>query len=119
MLAALNDLKLHYVEVANPLLARPILEFVRTMPDEQRTEKRLFRAIVDSIGPKVRIARYPANAELPSVLKTKDVVSLLREVLRSDAALGIFPHSFLGLVDTKLVHEDTPARPGWTSRFAA
>jgi hypothetical protein len=117
VLAALNDLKLHYVEVANPLLARPILEFIRSMPDEQRTEKRLFKATVDSIGPKIGIARYPANAELRSLLRTQDVVGFLRAVLRSDAARGIFPHSFLGLVDTKLAREDTPARLGWKSQL--
>jgi hypothetical protein len=117
VLAALNDLKLPYVEVANPLLARPILDFVRSMPDEQRTEKRLFRAIVGSIGPKIRIARDSATTDLRSILKTRDVVLVLREALTSATARGIFPQSFLELIDTKIVRADTPARIGWKSQL--
>jgi hypothetical protein len=117
VLAALNDLKLHYVEVANPLLARPILEFVRSLPDAQRTEKRLFRAVVDSIGPRIRIARYPANIELQAVLKSSEVVPLLRATLSSDTARGIFTESFLELVGGNLAVESGAAGAGSNSRL--
>jgi Asparagine synthase len=117
MLAALNDLKLHYVEVANPLLARPILEFVRSLPDAQRTEKRLFRAVVDRIGPRIRIARYPANAELRSVLKNDNVVLVLRAALSSHTAGAILPQSFLRLVDAGIEVQVRAAKSGSNSRF--
>jgi len=117
VLAALNDLKLHYVEVANPLLARPILDLVRSMPDRQRTEKRLFRTIVKDIGPNIGIARYPANAELPSLLKTPEVVSLLRDVLRSDSARCILPNAFLQLIGEKLVQGTGAKRSSGRSRW--
>ena len=117
VLAALNDLKLHYVEIANPLLAHPILDFVRSMPDELRTEKLQFKAIVGAIGPKIGMARYPANAERSSVLKNPDVVSLLRDALRSPAARSIFPDSFLRLVDAKLAQRNLTARSDRTSQL--
>jgi hypothetical protein len=117
VLAALTDLKSPYVEVANPLLARPILDFVRSMPDSQRTEKRLFKAVVDSIAPKIRTARDAATADLRSFLTTRDVVLVLRKALTSAEARGIFPQSFLELIDTNLGREDKPARLSWKSPF--
>jgi hypothetical protein len=116
VLAALNDLKLSYVEVANPLLSRPILNFVRSMSDEQRTEKHAFRGIVSSIGPPVPIATSTANAELGSIFKTPDVVALLRETLASRAAGRVMPHSLLELLDRHLVQQSEPARTRGAAR---
>ena len=45
-LAALTDLKTAYVDVGNPLLARSVLDCVRALPDELRTDKRLWREFV-------------------------------------------------------------------------
>ena len=67
LFAALNDLKLAYVEVAHPLLTRRIVEAVRTLPDELRTDKKLFRERVLARVPPVPIARnvaIPARAAL-------------------------------------------------------
>lgn len=65
-LAALNDLKFAYLEQASPFLSRKILEVVRTLPHEERTDKRAFRRIVDSICPEISYATkgggpYPGN----------------------------------------------------------
>ena len=53
ILSALSDLKFPYVEQINPLLSKVILQQVRQLPDHLRTDKALFRKIVNSISPKV------------------------------------------------------------------
>jgi hypothetical protein len=45
-LAAWNSIKTPYVEVVNPLMTRRVLSTVRQMPDELRTDKRLFSEYV-------------------------------------------------------------------------
>jgi asparagine synthetase B (glutamine-hydrolysing) len=48
VLGALTGLKTPYVEVVNPFLARRLLETVRGLPDEHRTDKRMYAAYVKS-----------------------------------------------------------------------
>lgn len=63
VLAALTDLKLPYVEVANPLLSRRIIHIVRMLPDELRTDKRLFKDIVTAWSPPIPFAKAKLRPE--------------------------------------------------------
>lgn len=71
---ALNDLKLPYVEVINPLVSRRIAEQVRALPDHLRTNKKLFRKVVQSMSPPVEFARYPAIQSRQNILRTPHAV---------------------------------------------
>jgi hypothetical protein len=86
LLAALNDLKSAYVEIANPLLNASVLECVRQLPDRLRTDKRLWREIVRDWGPDIAAARGIAIVPLKGFLKDKAMLELMHEELRSDAA---------------------------------
>ena len=113
ILAALNDLKLGYVEVANPLLVRSILLHVRGLPDHQRANKRLFKQVVDSLAPAVRIARRAAVADLSAILRSAEVVSCLKAALTTPVARELFPQELLALVDTNLrANPPSPPSPG-------
>ena len=86
MFAALNDLKLSYVEVVNPLLSRRIAQQVRKMPDSLRTNKSLFRKIVYSMSPRIRFAKYEATASSEDILKTESIVNLMSNELNTTYA---------------------------------
>jgi hypothetical protein len=82
MFAALSDLKLSYVEIVQPLLSRRIVEQVRLLPDELRTEKSLFKKLINRMTPKLEFAKYPAIGSRADILQDKPVVDLLCKRLR-------------------------------------
>lgn len=97
-LAPLTDLKCSYVEVINPLLSRRIIVQVRRMPDSLRTDKKLFKKIVDLIGPEIRFAKYPAIAEPKNILKTEEVVDLISIELNTSKARNILSDKFVDYI---------------------
>jgi len=90
LLAGLTDLKTAYVEVGNPLLARPVLECVRALPDDLRTEKRLWREIVDAQLPDFALATRVAIPSLNDFLSDPRVLALLLDELTSERARDVF-----------------------------
>jgi hypothetical protein len=98
ILGALSDLKLSYVDVINPLLARAILHRVREVPDHLRTQKGLFKEIVHSVSPDVPYANEGANASPDSLLRKSEIVELMRSQFRSEAAKRLFNEPFLDYV---------------------
>ena len=70
ILAALNDLKCGHVEIVNPLLSRRVIDVARHMPEDLRTEKRLFQSLVMSMSPSIPLARKPAIASPKDIMGT-------------------------------------------------
>ncbi|HUQ53926.1 MAG TPA: asparagine synthase-related protein [Gammaproteobacteria bacterium] len=89
LLAGLTDLKTAYVDVGNPLLATSVLECVRALPDDLRTEKRLWRDVVDQQLPNVAMATQVAIPSLTDFLMDPRVVDALLEELCSEAAASV------------------------------
>lgn len=102
ILAALTDLKASFVEVANPLLSHSIVRLVRTLPDRMRTDKSLFREIVDEIGPPLPYATEMAIADSRSVLRTKEASELFLDTLGSNATRGIFHPLLLNCISGRI-----------------
>ena len=98
ILSSLSDLKLPYLELINPFLSRKILQQVRQLPDHLRTNKILFKKIVNSLCPKVAFATHRAIASRKNILKQKKIVSLLEQELSSKNAKSIFPTDFLNYI---------------------
>jgi len=90
LLAGLTDLKTAYVDVGNPLLARSVLEYVRALPDDLRTEKQLWHEIVDAQLPNVALATRVAIPSLTDFVSEPRVVALLLDELTSDHARSVF-----------------------------
>ncbi|MEO6256957.1 MAG: hypothetical protein ABIO69_09125, partial [Sphingomicrobium sp.] len=86
VLAALSDLKLAYLEIANPLISRRVVEVVRATRDDLRTDKALFRRIVDRAGPAVAFAKFGALEESDNFLNRPD----LRQLMLDDLAAADF-----------------------------
>jgi len=94
-IAALNDLKLPYVEIINPLLSRKIVQQVRKMPDYLRTKKRLFRKVVQKMSPKIRFAENVAIAKQRNILRLKKIVNFIYDELNTNYAKTLLSDEFL------------------------
>lgn len=106
ILSALSDIKLSYVEVINPLLSREILQYVRTLPDQSRTEKSMFKEIVDSISPNIPYANKGAIRIPDSLLRRKEIVEILRSEILSERSYRIFPTTFIDYLIDNIVEEN-------------
>ena len=111
ILAALSDLKLSYVEQLNPLLSGEILNKVRELPDNLRTEKKLFRKIVLALKPKMEFAKSGANAAPGDILSNPEFIVLLQKELSSDNARALFSRDFLDPVIEGLRRTDDKKSP--------
>lgn len=89
MLSALTDLKSPYVEVSNPLLHSSVLAEARRLPEELRTDKRLWQRLVGSWLPGVPFAKRSAETPIADALNDPRLLELFVEELRSDAAAEI------------------------------
>lgn len=99
VLAALTDLKAAYVEIANPLISRRLIDVVRATPDALRTQKRLWKEIVERRTPPVRFAEHHAIQALEGYLSNADVVRVLSAEL-FEQPVGIFSDTFLGTLQS-------------------
>lgn len=81
VLAALNDLKCAYVEVANPLLSRRIITQVRGMSDHLLAGKSLWKKVVGSMVPQMSFAENSATQEPEDILKQGQIVDLISNEL--------------------------------------
>lgn len=90
LLAGLTDLKTAYVEVSTPLLARSVLDCVRSLPDPLRTARRLWRELVAAQVPDIPLATSVALPSLGDYLRNRAVLELLLDELSSDRASSVF-----------------------------
>lgn len=120
IISALSDLKLCYVEQSTPLLSSNIIGAVRKLPDELRTEKYLFRRLVDALKPKIEFATKDANASASAILKHPGIVRMFEEELNSNDAKAIFPSKFLEHIIRNMTFETTPPKKnGAKKKFLA
>ena len=95
ILAALSEIKYSYVELINPLLSKRILQQVRELPDSSRTNKSLFKEIVNVISPNVPYASKEANAAPKDLLKKKEIVEVIKGKLQTVAATDLLGIDFV------------------------
>lgn len=111
ILAALSDLKYPFVEQITPLLSKAILNRIRELPDSLRTDKYLFRQIVQMIGPDLTFASRGANAAPQDILKEPDFVKLIERKLHSDLALSLLGDELVRQVLSGISTKDYSLRP--------
>lgn len=91
VVSALGDLKSTYIDQVNPLLSREILQAMRTLPDELRDQKLIFREIIDSLGPDVPIARRTASLRTCEAIQRPDLLEWIERELCSSHARSVLP----------------------------
>lgn len=92
--AALDDVKFAYTEVVNPLLSRPVVEVVQTLPVRMRTRKRLFRQIVEEMFPGVPFARRDSVRHIAAISRQQDVKNYVRDRLAQIGQESPIPQPF-------------------------
>ncbi len=117
-LASLNDVKAPFVEIASPLISGRILEYVRQMPDELRTDKALFRDIAKSVSPPIPYATMGADDDRNEYLGSANYSNWLQEELGTDLAQRLFPANFLENLRDRFNHHRSPLTPGRNMRAA-
>lgn len=104
MLAALTDLKTPYVEVLNPFLYARVLAQARKLPDELRTDKRLWRSMVDAASPDLPYATRSAVPSPRAFVQDAEMIELILDELASARAVDLF-----GATAVRLVRADLEA----------
>ena len=107
ILAALNDLKSPFVEIANPLLNHSIINFVRTMPDHLRTDKKALKNYMHDIGPRLPYALARSILSQQQILSSPEAATILRETLCTDTSSFLLPKTFLSWLQTGLAESDS------------
>jgi hypothetical protein len=115
LLAGLTDLKAAYIEVANPLLAGAVVRRVRALPDHLRTDKRLWRELVQSQSPDIPFASRSAVRSLQEFVSDARVLEcMLAEIESANAAEVFGPmlrERITGTIRAALQHRERPAAP--------
>jgi hypothetical protein len=107
--AARSDLKLAYIEVIHPLLSKNIIQCVRSLSDDLRTDKSLFKEIVAARFSNITFSTYRAKDKPENVLKSKAVVDFVRKELRSYDAEQLFKKELIDYVLKRVVMQNVVA----------
>lgn len=89
VLAALSDIKFSYIDQITPLLSRTVVDQVKNTPDRLRTDKVLFKEVVNSYGIGTPYARSGAIDRSEHILRSPDIVDLLADTLSSRHAKAL------------------------------
>jgi len=93
--SALSSLKTPYIEEINPFLSREIVQTVCTLPDELRTEKRLYHDYVQNQGPSFPVATQSANPDAEQLLASEESRNFLRSRLDTEQARSVLGHELI------------------------
>jgi hypothetical protein len=119
-LAPLNLPKSAFVEIANPLLSRRVLEISLRLPDILRRERFGFKRVVQEHGPDIPFATAHAPAEPHQYLSRDDLREAFRRELESSTAANILPPEALpGLASTLAEDAVLDARQSGRARLKA
>jgi len=95
---ALNEVKLSFVEVVNPLLSKKIIHTVREFPERLRKDKTIYEEIVRSISPDIPYAKKESTYSTSEALKKIGIIDLLKKELDTGHAREIFSQAFIQFI---------------------
>jgi hypothetical protein len=94
-MAALNDIKLSYVEVNNPQLTRSILYEIRRIPDELLYNKKVHKMVVSKLSPNIGFAVRSAPEHPRDILHRPKTVEFIRTYLNNSDSSELVPNEFV------------------------
>jgi hypothetical protein len=92
--AALDEIKASYVEIANPLLCRRVIDVVRRLPRSFRSDKMIFESIVGTMFGSIPFATRYAIQDYDDLLEQAETITFLEEALRDDSGDRVLPAAF-------------------------
>jgi len=115
VLAAMNEIMCHYIEIVNPLVARRIVHETRTIPDEYRDDKRAYRKLILSVGPQMGWAKHIALAKTLDLMTTRPMVDEFRDKLDTRHARDLLSGELIDLILGRMVVAEGVAPPSQLS----
>jgi len=102
LVSALNSIKLNYVEVISPFFTRSIINFIRQLPDDARTNKKLFMAITNKFNTDIPYASTNAHINLKSWLRQEKTMNvILEQFYYGKSSKDVFPKSYIDYIANK------------------
>jgi len=114
ILAALNDLKCAYVEIANPLLSLRVVQCMRRVPDRFRENKGLHREIVRRGSHSIAFAERAAINPAGDILRQEHVIGHIIGYLRAHGG-GLCGGAVLTYIEAGLARVVRRAAPAMKS----
>ena len=93
--SALDDIKVTFVEIVNPLLYKKIVKTICNLPDSLRDGKFLFTEIVNEMYPKIPYASLMSIKDADEILSNDKIINFLRDELKFYRGSNILSDSFL------------------------
>ncbi len=93
--AALDEIKVAYVEIVNPLLYKNVVEAIVILPDELRNGKSLFTEIVNEMFPEIPYASVASIEDADEILKRNDILVMMKQELINSKEKEILPPPFI------------------------
>jgi hypothetical protein len=112
--AALNYIKQKYVDVFTPYYSAGLLKTIRQFSDRNRTNKKLFKAIVNNTYSGVPYAKKPANIQFGEILSRDEFKEIIDEKL---VKLQQNPYLDGNAIDKVRTHYLRPPSDSTKSRF--
>lgn len=106
MVSALSDLKLCYIEQISPLLSRKIIETVRQIPDKYRTNKSIFKSLIEDYNSTIRFATKESIATSQGLIHSEKFCEYLKKELSEIDNSEIFPKVFINDLINNLTYSN-------------
>jgi len=93
--SALNEVKGNYLESFSPLVTRNLVYLMRLMNDELRKEKKVYKEVVDELGPQIPYAKYNAIDTISNIIRNEVIVNKLFINYKESKGKQCFPDKLL------------------------
>lgn len=118
--AALNDLKLPYVEVATPLISKGIVNRILTMTDDQRLTKSLFKRVIRKMSIPVDFATEVAIENMNDIFQSAAVMRYFKkhiETADNNVLPEVFKQELLKSINGQIQKMSEGQKLSWKSRL--
>ncbi|HOS49035.1 MAG TPA: hypothetical protein PLG57_10385, partial [Bacteroidia bacterium] len=106
VLSSLHDLIHPFVEVYNPLLHEDIVNFSAALPDNLRTNKKIYAKFVSDLIPEIPFAKKASIPEPAAILRSAKIVSLMLDEMNSQDTKNLLNADFISWVQGHLNVDD-------------
>jgi len=106
ILTGLHDVESSYMEVFNPLLHDSLIRFCIRLPDDFRTNKKLYSVFVSRLKPSLSKAIKPSIPEPSAILRFSRLVSLMIDEFHKQECRNLFGKDFINWVMSNMEVDD-------------
>jgi asparagine synthetase B (glutamine-hydrolysing) len=120
VLTSLHDLVHPYVEVFNPFLHEKIVNFSMGLPDNLRTNKKLYSQFVNKLVSDIPFASKPSIPEPSAILQSAKIVSFILDEMNSQDTRNLLNGNMINWIQKNMSVDDqyiNQVKDNWTGWF--